>query len=109
LGFFGSKCYTIYNIFTNGIYVENSMKVSLIKSHLLLRFTIYSVVSCLILLGSNGHFDISTGLADLTDEAYHHFILFCKDTLSVCCEVLFPFCPDSPIGIRVFITMNKSP
>ena len=53
--------------------------------------------------------DISTGLEGLLDEAYHHFTLFCKDTLSVCCEVLFPFCPNSTIRIRVFITLNKTP
>lgn len=85
------------------------MEVSLIKSHFLLRFTVYSMVSCVKILVSNGHFDISTGLVDLIDEAYHHFSLLCKDTLSVCCQALFPFCRDSTIRIRVFITLNKTP
>ena len=109
MDFFGSKCCTVCNIFTDGISVENSMEVSFIKSHLLLWFTIYSVVSCLKILFSNGHFDISTGLMDLRDEAYHHFILFCKDTLLVCCQALFPFCPESTIQIPVFLTLNKTP
>jgi hypothetical protein len=106
--FFGSKGCTMY-FFTNGISVENSMGVSLIKPHFLLRFTIYSVILCLIILVSNGHFDISTGLVGLIDEASHHFSLFCKDTLSICREAVLPFCPDSTIRIRVFITLNKTP
>jgi hypothetical protein len=56
------------------------MEVSFIKFHFLLWFTINSVVSGLIILVSNGHFDIRTGLVDLVDEAYHHFILFWKKT-----------------------------
>lgn len=101
MDFFYLKCSMVCNIiiFTKGIFLENLMEVPLIKSHFLQRFKIYSVVRYLRILASNSHFDISTGLADLTDESYHRFSLFSEDTLSlcssVCCQVLFLFCPDN--------------